>query len=347
MRKSLYIMLALLTLVVFNDVKAGNPDRQGEAGAYELVINPWGRSSGLHSLNTASVMGVEAIRLNVAGLSFINNTEIIAATTQYLRGTEISVNAVGLAQKIGKNGVFGVSLMAMDFGDISITTVQQPEGNGGIFSPNYTNLGLSYAHLFDEKIAVGVTTRIVSENASDVKATGVAIDAGIQYTNENVRIGISLRNIGTPLRFEGEGLSTPVTSPNGQTIYTVDQRAARYELPTVLNLGVSYKFELADQHDLTAMGNFASNSFSRDEAGVGVEYNFNNIFMARVGYKTELGLNQNTDIGPSIYTGLAAGVSLQLALNKDKPENTVGLDVSYQETTTFGGNFNVGLRLAL
>lgn len=347
MRKSLYIMLALLTLVVFNDVKAGNPDRQGEAGAYELVINPWSRSSGLHSLNTASVLGVEAIRLNVAGLAFINNTEITAARTQYLRGTDIYLNAAGLAQKVGKNGVLGLSLMAMDFGDIPITTVQQPEGNGGVFSPNFTNLGVSYAHLFDEKIAVGATFRAISENASDVRASGMAIDAGIQYTNENVRIGISLRNIGTPLRFQGEGLSIPLTSPNGQTIYTVDQRAARYELPTVLNLGASYKFDLAEQHSLTAMGNFASNSFSRDEAGLGVEYNFKNMFMARAGYKMELGLNQNTDIAPSIYTGLAAGVSLQLQLDKEKPENTVGLDISYQQTSTFGGNYNVGLRLAL
>jgi hypothetical protein len=342
-------MLALLTLVVFNDVKAGNPDRQGEAGAYELVINPWGRSAGLHSLNTASVMGVEAIRLNVAGLSFINNTEIVAANTQYFGGTDITLNAVGLAQKVGKkgNGVLGVSLMAMQFGEIPITTVSQPEGNGGVFSPSFTNLGISYAHLFEEKIAVGITTRVISENASDVKASGVAIDAGIQYTNENVRIGISLRNIGTPLRYEGEGLSIPLTSSNGQTIYTVDQRAARYELPTVLNLGASYKFELAAQHNLTAMANFASNSFSRDEVGVGVEYNFNDIFMARVGYKTELGLNQNTDVAGSIYTGLAAGVSLQLPLDKEKPENTVGLDISYQQTAVFGNNFAVGLRLAL
>jgi hypothetical protein len=347
MRKSLYIMLALFTLGVCNNLKAGNPDRQGEAGAYELVINPWARSAGLHALNTASVLGVEAIRLNIAGLSFVNNTEIVAARTQYLRGTNIYLNTVGLAQKVGKNGVIGFNLMAMDLGEIPITTVQQPEGNGGLFSPNFTNLSIGYSHLFGEKIAVGAALVSISENASDVRASGLAMDAGIQYTNENVRIGISLRNIGTPLRFQGEGLSIPVISPNGQTIYTVDQRAARYELPTVLNLGASYDFELSEQHKMTAVANFASNSFSRDEAGLGLEYNFNDTFMARVAYKRELGLNENIDIAPSIYTGLAAGVSLQLPLDKDNPNNKVGLDISYQQTSTFDGNFNVGLRLSL
>ena len=38
----------------------------------------------------------------------------------------------------------------------------------------------------------------------------VAVDAGIQYVtgpNDNIHFGISLRNIGTPMRYSGEGLS--------------------------------------------------------------------------------------------------------------------------------------------
>ena len=31
---------------------AGNPDRQGEAGGYELLLNPWARSGGLHAMTT-------------------------------------------------------------------------------------------------------------------------------------------------------------------------------------------------------------------------------------------------------------------------------------------------------
>ncbi|MFM8489243.1 MAG: DUF3308 domain-containing protein, partial [Bacteroidota bacterium] len=46
---------------------AGNPDRQGEAGANQLLINPWARSAGLHEANTSGTSGVEAMYLNVAG----------------------------------------------------------------------------------------------------------------------------------------------------------------------------------------------------------------------------------------------------------------------------------------
>lgn len=348
MRKSLYIVLALLMVVAYSDVKAGNPDRQGEAGAFELLLNPWSRSSGLHTLGTANIMGVESMRLNVAGLSFINNTEIVASRSNYLSGSDVYLNAVGLGQRIGKSGVLGLSLMAVDFGDIPITTTNQPEGTGGTFSPIFTNIGLSYAHLFENKISVGLTVRSISESSSSVKASGVALDAGIQYKNENVRLGISLRNIGTPLRFEGEGLSTPLVAPNGSTIMTVDQRAARYELPTVLNIGASYDMPIDEVNKITIVANFASNSFSRDEIGAGVEYSFKDMLMLRAAYKYELGLGASPEIEGSIYTGIAAGASLQVPLSKDedKKNNKFGIDYSYRTSNPYLGSHNLGVRLS-
>ena len=74
------------------DSQAGNPDRQGEAGAYELLMVPYARTAGLHLMNTAFISGVESIRLNVAGLARINKTEITLGSTQYLKGTGITMS---------------------------------------------------------------------------------------------------------------------------------------------------------------------------------------------------------------------------------------------------------------
>ena len=63
-------------------VLAGNPDRQGEAGASELLLNPWARSAGIHSMSTASVSGVEAMRINVAGLGRMKSGEFMLANTR-------------------------------------------------------------------------------------------------------------------------------------------------------------------------------------------------------------------------------------------------------------------------
>src|SRR5688500_15046300 len=170
-------MVCLLTVPAY----AGNPDRQGEAGGYELLLNPWARSAGLHALTTSMVYGVEAMQINIAGLSRINKTELVIGHTRLFEGTGMRLNSLGLAKKMGKNGAFGISLMSMDFGDIEVTTTALPEGNGATFSPNFFNLGLSYSHTFEQKVSVGILLRGISEGIADVNAFGFALDAGVQY----------------------------------------------------------------------------------------------------------------------------------------------------------------------
>jgi hypothetical protein len=115
--KKLYniLCLTLVSAAAF----AGNPDRQGEAGANQLLINPWARCAGLHEMNTSNTVGAEAMYLNVAGLSRINKTQIQLGHTRYI--AEININALGFAQKMGKGGAFGISLVALDLGDFDYT----------------------------------------------------------------------------------------------------------------------------------------------------------------------------------------------------------------------------------
>ena len=87
-----------------------------------------------------------------------------------------------------KKGVLGVSLTSFDMGDIEITTVGQPDGGIGTYKPQFMNLGVGYSKLFTKTISGGVVFRIVSEGISDVKALGVAFDAGVQITSPKVKI---------------------------------------------------------------------------------------------------------------------------------------------------------------
>ena len=78
MNKLIYNFCSLvLVMLVAVSAWAGNPDRQGEAGAPELLMNPWARSAGLHTMSTSMITGAEAMRLNIAGLARINKTEVI------------------------------------------------------------------------------------------------------------------------------------------------------------------------------------------------------------------------------------------------------------------------------
>ncbi len=334
---------ALMTTTAY----AGNPDRQGEAGGYELLLNPWARSAGLHALNTSWVSGVEAMQINIAGLSRLNKSEFVIGHTRLFEGSGITINALGLAQKMGENGAFGISLMAMDFGDIEVTTTNAPEGTGATYSPNFFNLGLSYSHTFDKKVSVGILLRGVSENIADVGAFGFAIDAGVQYVTgakDNFKFGISLRNMGSPMKFSGEGLSFPTSNPQGGTQYpiTVTQRPAGFELPSMLNIGASYDFWAGSRHRISALGNFTANSFSVDQVGAGAEYAFKEMFMARIGYRYDIGV-PSSDPQHSVFTGLSGGVTIEVPTKKDS-SGRFGIDYAYLATNPFSGTHNFSIR---
>ncbi len=165
MRKFLAAIIILPMIAV-----AGNEDRAGQSGAGELLINPWARSSGWAGANTATVKGLESMFLNIAGAAFTPRTEIIFARSNYMQGTDIFINSFGLTQKVGETGVLGLGIMAMDFGDIEITTVDLPEGGLGTFSPQFMNIGLSYAKAFSNSIYGGLTLKVISEAIADVSA---------------------------------------------------------------------------------------------------------------------------------------------------------------------------------
>ncbi len=349
MKRNFYsIIIALLFISLSANVYAGNPDRQGEAGASELLLNPWARSAGLHSLSIASVTGVESMRLNIAGLGRINNTELVIANTRLYEGSTLQLNSLGFAQRVGTNGAIGISLVSVDFGEIPITTVGQPGGTGGTYSPGFFHMGLGYSHTYANKISVGLLVRGISESLPDVSAFGLAMDAGVQYVSgerDEFKLGISLRNIGTPMKFAGEGLSFQGANPgNGDYQLTFNQRSEGFELPSVLNIGLSYDYYLNDENFIRAVGNFTSNAFSRDQLGVGAEGVFFSKFTLRAAYRIEIGNSTNAE-AENVYSGLAFGASIDVPLRKESSQR-FAVDYAYRTTSPFRGTHNFAVRLA-
>lgn len=363
--KKLFYTILIFSGVLFLSTPvsfAGNPDRQGEAGAYELLMNPWARSAGLHTMSTSFISGVEALQLNPAGIVRVNRMELAIGHGRYLVGSDINMNAFGLVQrlkrKVGdkrgeRGGTFGVSIMALDMGEIRETTEAQPEGTGATYSPSWYNLGLSYAYMFENKISVGITLRTIAETTSEVSAFGFAIDAGVQYVSGPIKFGISLRNIGSPMTFRGQGLSVQLDAPpsEGQYPNTYYTRSQDFELPSLLNIGASYDLMLgaADNHRITLMGNFTANSFSRDQIGGGVEYALNEMFMVRGAYKYEIGSQENEGIEAPLYTGPAAGFTLQVPTSKkqpgsDKEPSKFAIDYAYTVSKIYDGTHNLSVR---
>jgi hypothetical protein len=344
-------VLVVIMILIFPSyrLKAGNEDRSGQAGASELLINPWARSSGWGNANSACIRGLESIYLNVAGTAFTGKTEMIFSRTNWLQGSGVKINNFGLTQKVSETGVISLTVMSMSFGDIQITTVNLPEGGIGTFSPNLMNIGLSYAKAFSNSIYGGMTFKIISESISNVSAQGVALDAGIQYVTgekENIKFGIALKNWGPRMRYRGDGLSFRGIIPgNEDNQFTVEQRSADFELPSLVNIGAAYDFHIGENHRITLAGTFTSNSFTKDQYIIGLEYGLKSYLMIRGGYAYEKGITNKAD-RTTAYTGPCGGFTVEIPLNKDK-KSSFGIDYSYRASDPFQGTHSIGIRINL
>lgn len=346
-----YIIAIFLTgvlTITIGEIKAGNKDRSGQSGAAELLINPWARSSGWGGVNVANSRGLEAMFTNIAGTAFTKGTELIFAHTQYLKGSDIKIMAFGLTQKVGESSVIGLSIMSMNFGDIDKTTIPNPDGNIGTFSPTLMNINISYAKAFSNSIYGGINIKIISETIYDLSAQGIAIDAGIQYVTgekENIKFGIALKNIGPTMKFSGDGLSfRGFYDKFSETSPTFEQRKADFELPATLLIGGAYDF-LFGESRFTLAGSFQSNSFTKDQFTLGGEFSLKSYLMLRAAYTYEDGITEKKN-RTTVFTGPSAGFTVQVPINKEKG-STISIDYSYRATDPFDGTHTFGIRLNL
>jgi hypothetical protein len=116
-----------------------------------------------------------------------------------------------------------------------------------------------------------------------------------------------------------------------------------------LNIGASYDWYLTSKdYRLTAVGNFTSNSFSRDLLGGGLEFGYRDLFALRVGYKSETDFS---DLESSLDNGISAGFSVSVPLRKKEAEDVyiprMSIDYGYRSTDVFNGIHNIGVRIDL
>ncbi|HQQ93342.1 MAG TPA: PorV/PorQ family protein [Bacteroidia bacterium] len=347
-----------LSLVMLNTTATfgGNPERVGQAGASQLLINPYSRNSGMVGANSARVKGLEGQFLNVAGTAYTRKTELIFNHANWLQGTDIFINSFGLTQGVGETGTFGLGVVAINAGKIEVTTEDMPEGGLGTFNPTFYNISMSYAKMFSDNIYGGINVKLISEQIPNVNARGIALDAGIQYHTgkyDNIHVGIALKNWGPKMSYKGDGLSTQAQThaQSGTYEMTLQNRSANFELPALVNIGLSYDFFLtkdsagvSKDHRLSLDGTFTSNSFTYDNYLFGLEYAWKEMLMFRAGYYFEKGIMNASD-RRTVFTGPAMGLTFEVPFNDKK--STVALDYSYRFTEPFSGVHNFGFRINL
>lgn len=316
---TLTVFLAFIALTT--DMFAGGGKRNGTAGAQELLIPISGRGLAMSGADVSGISGLDAIFYNPAGFGSSEfGTEAMFSYMNYI--ADIGFTFAGVGVDLGDLGSLAFSVRTLDFGDIPVTTIDNPYGDGTTFSPSFFIGGLTYSNSLTDRIRVGLNINLISETILRTSASGICFDAGIQYSSlagvEGLKMGVVLRNLGAQLKYDGDDLLRLAEDPNsarGEQFYKID--AASFELPAQLEFGLSYDYVISESYSALLATSFQHNNFANDEYRFGGEFNFNNTFFVRAGYAYVSENTDNTDEsiwGPTFGAGvnLDAGVDIKV-----------------------------------
>jgi hypothetical protein len=315
-----FVVFCVVMAVVGSSLYAQEPEEEisnnrriGSAAATELLIPVGARDMAMGGSSIAMTYGVEAIHWNPAGLARIStSTEAMVSSMTYIADIKMNYATVGV--QFGGFGVVGLSVRMLQFGDVPLTTNEDPEGRGGrTYSPNFMTVGLTYARRFTDAITVGGTFKAISEKIGRANGSGFAVDLGVQYHGaggiEGLNFGVALKNYGPQMSFGGSGLLRKAISQEGERpMQYYSLQAASFELPSTLEIGASFQRSMSENIVFTVNSSFVNDNMALNAYRFGGEVGYT---MEQVGVFGRGGFEyvpgSETDeylFGPSIGGGL-------------------------------------------
>ncbi|MDD5304131.1 MAG: PorV/PorQ family protein [Elusimicrobia bacterium] len=237
-----------------------------------LLFDPSARAAGLGGAYTALASDANALFYNPAGLGRIKAHEVTFMHNRYVEG--LTQEYAGLATRQG----WGLNVNRLDFGGISRTRVESPDG--GLGSAGLTDMALSggYGRALSESLSVGAGAKFIRETLDGVSAGGFAVDAGVLAAVSSLpglTLGAALLNAGPGVRFQSR----------------------RESLPLLGRAGAAFSFR-TNKTENTAAFDATKARTDTVRVGIGVETIFEKLLALRLGF------SDRGDAG----LGLACGV---------------------------------------
>jgi len=159
---------------------------------------------------TALAHGPAAMAWNPAGIATSTGPELYMSNNELYAG--ISNSYLGFVLPMGGGNSLGLVAQYMSSGDMEVTTLDFPDGTGENFQVTGLAMGLAFTRQLTDRLAVGVTGKMVRETIYRETASTFAFDVGSNFDLGiyGLILGMSIQNFGTGSRFDGPDLNQPI-----------------------------------------------------------------------------------------------------------------------------------------
>jgi long-subunit fatty acid transport protein len=291
MKANLFLLMTALCLCSAPAFAQGTSgvSKRGTTAAPFLSIPQGARALGMGGAFVAVANDASAMYWNPAGIADLTGISFSFDHTYWI--ADIKYNFLGATVGIGSFGTLGLSVTASSIGDMKVTTVDQQDGTGEIFSVSDIAVGLSYALKLTEDFAIGFTPKFISQTIWKMNASAFALDIGVKYRTpfKGFTLGMSVTNLGTKMQMRGSNAMVqydpdPYNSGNNGRI-PAELATDEWALPLNFRVGLAYDLSLEKFGHLTVAADAMHPNDNYESVNFGVEYVFDDMLYLRGGMK--------------------------------------------------------------
>ncbi len=289
MRKRIAVW-QLSCLLVALAVAPGMSQQQklAQTGLKFLTVATDARATAIGEATATMTGSSAALFFNPAGIARLNTrVDISLGRVEWIADINYSFGSLAFNPGDGKYGVFGLSFLSVDYGEV-YGTIRANNEDGfldtGTFRPTALSAGLGYAKALTDKFAVGGNVRFVKQDlksaiigfggdgsqiTTDNKVDVLAFDLGIIYRTgfKSLDFGMNVRNFSKELRYQDETFQLPLTFEIGLSMNAMDLLA-----------------EADSPHDFVLAVDALHPRDYDEQIKIGGEYVFLDAFALRAGY---------------------------------------------------------------
>ena len=196
--KKIFVIIILTGYITVSFAASENAGTTGFTFA-RLSFSP--RASAMGSAYAGISNDAEAVFFNPAGLYQLQDTQFNAVYMNYLDG--INCGSLIYAKPIDDHSAYAIYTRFLSTTETKTLSDEQGNylGTDGTFGYSDLETGGSFSYHITKSLNLGTTAKMLFESIDGNTASMFALDLGIYHIteNENLHIGISLRNLGFQL----------------------------------------------------------------------------------------------------------------------------------------------------